>query len=105
MQKSSFDNTIDRKHANMTEWLHSDEKKALRKDIVDGVVTAYMRPSMVYDMREGIYHRFDYTNFPTNLRNLKISIAKLRDASAEDTEAFVNTVQNNADREIGKAHV
>jgi hypothetical protein len=71
-------------------WIHSKEKDQLKKDILDGVVTDDMRPAVVYQMHDGIYQKYKYTNFTTNLRNLRIAITKSIAAAYEDEIAFQN---------------
>jgi hypothetical protein len=71
-------------------WINSNEKEKLKDDIISGIVNDEMRCATVYHMHNGIYHKFEYTNFRTNLRNLRIAVAKLKAAAAEDAIAFNN---------------
>jgi hypothetical protein len=82
----------------MVKWRNSKEKENLRDDIINGVVTAEMRPSAVYNMRNGTYHKFPYVNFQTNLRNLRIAIAKLKVAKMEDEIALDDTARRWQER-------
>jgi ribosomal protein S17 len=74
-------------------WAKSDEKKQLRKDILDGVVTDNMMPKTVYNMHEGAYHVFSYENFRTNLKNLRVAVQKSKNDSAKDKVAFENVLR------------
>jgi hypothetical protein len=77
----------------MTKWKHSDEKEQLKLDILSGVVSPEMRPSVVYNMHDGIYHKFEYVNFQSNLRNLRSAINSSRIAAHEDEIALRTTFQ------------
>jgi hypothetical protein len=76
-----------------TKWIHSSEKKQLKKDIIDGVVTDDMTAAFVYNMRDGSYHKFPYNRFKVNLKNLQLAIKKLQNSSADDAIALENASQ------------
>ena len=77
----------------MTKWKNSGEKQQLKMDILSGIVSPEMRPSVVYNMHNGIYHKFEYTNFQCNLRNLRSAINRSRIAAHEDEIAMRTTFQ------------
>ena len=56
-------------------WFKSNEKKVLYNDIADGSL-AGMSPKEVYETRDGIYKKFAYIRFRTNLNNLRKAVAK-----------------------------
>jgi DNA-binding NtrC family response regulator len=74
-------------------WKTSKEKEQLKNDILSGVVSHEMKAAEVYNMHEGIYHRFEYVNFQNNLRNLRNAIHRSKIAAHEDEIAFRTTLQ------------
>ena len=76
----------------MTKWRGSEEKEQLRLDIANGVVLDDVAPNIVYDMHEGIYHKFDYILFKQNLNNLRAAIRKSKFEVQEDKIAHTNTL-------------
>jgi hypothetical protein len=68
-------------------------EKKLREDILNGTVTAEMSTRTVYNMHDGAYHKFEYVNFRTNLRNLRLAIARAKEAAREDEVALGNVMQ------------
>jgi hypothetical protein len=74
-------------------WKSSEAKKKLREDIVEGVVTLQSDPRMVYNMRNGIYHRFLFENFRNNMRNLAIAVKKSKNEASRDEATLYNTLR------------
>jgi hypothetical protein len=70
-------------------WKTSKEKELLKKDIEDGVVSTQDQARSVYDMHNGVYHRFPYENFRNNLRNLLKTSEKSQTAANRDAAALV----------------
>ena len=68
-------------------WSKSKEKEKLYEDINSGEV-AGMSTKEVYEMHDGIYKKFKYPNFRTNLRNLRNKVAKDRMAADKSKEAY-----------------
>ena len=68
-------------------WRNSKEKKLLYEDISNGDI-AGMPPKQVYNTRDGIYHKFKYTNFRTNLNNLRKRVATDRFAADRTQKAY-----------------
>jgi len=67
-------------------WKHSNAKKLLAQDILDGKTNG-KSPKEVYSMHPE-YKLYNYTNFSTNLRNLKESLLELSKRAAVDEAAF-----------------
>jgi hypothetical protein len=80
-----------------SKWRKSDEKKKLKEDIENGIVTDQMTARYVYDMREGIYHAYEYDKFQTNLKNLILSIQKAKNLAVEEVEILGNTLEGKLD--------
>jgi hypothetical protein len=77
----------------VAKWFHSEEKEGLRNDIINGVVSEETDPKIVYNMRNGAYHRFPYHRFKISLKNLIQAIRKWQNAAVEDEAAFDNAVE------------
>ena len=69
-----------------------DAKILLAKDIREGTVIASMGPKDVYGMHEE-YQQYPYTNFRTNLCNLRKSIQKLQGHANEDSAALAHDLK------------
>ena len=78
-------------------WRKSDEKKKLKEDIEKGRVTDLMPAKQVYNMHEGMYHKYDFDKFAVNFRNLKIYIAKGKKLAAEAVVILGNTLEGKLD--------
>ena len=72
-----------------TPWKDSDAKKLLYDDLVSGDVDDEMKPKEVFMMRPE-YSLYDYSNFVTNLRNLRLSLRKKQESAARSESAFNN---------------
>jgi hypothetical protein len=64
-------------------WKNSLAKEMLKKDIIDGLVTADMKPKEVFAMRKELYEP-NAKNFAANYRSLQRSLQALHDRSEED---------------------
>jgi hypothetical protein len=76
-----------------TKSFHFNEKEQLKLDILSGVISPEMRASVVYNMHDGIYHKFEHVNFQSNLRNLCSAIYSSRIAAHKDEIALRTTFQ------------
>lgn len=76
-----------------TPWEHSEEKKLLRQDILDGKVPSTMKPRDAYNMRNGICKKYKQTNFTTSLRNLRESLKKNQEKADSDSAALAHDRQ------------
>jgi hypothetical protein len=74
-------------------WEHSKAKKLLYKDLVDGIVTADMKPKQVYDMRRE-FQQYQLKNFRNNLKTLREDLTRKIESAAFDSQALAK------DREI-----
>lgn len=68
-------------------WRNSKAKQMLKEDIIFGAVTKAMLPRQVFEMRPE-YKKFEYKNFVTNLRNLRIAVDKLYARMQADCIAY-----------------
>jgi hypothetical protein len=68
-------------------WRYSDKKKLLQEWLEDGEVGQDDPPRQVFLMYEG-FSRFNYNNFSTNLRNLKLKVNKDKGRAVFDETAF-----------------
>jgi hypothetical protein len=73
-------------------WQHSEAKKILTSDILDGTTTADMSARQVFATREELYAPYK-KNFSTNLRNLRKSLKSLQDRADEDQEAVLHDLE------------
>ena len=73
-------------------WQKSEAKKLLTKDILDGKVTAGMKPKDVYSMHEE-YKPYKYENFKNNLLGLHKSMQKLQGFADADSVALAHDLQ------------
>lgn len=69
-------------------WKGSKEKLILYNDIVAGVVKEESKPKDVYEMHDGIYKKFVYTNFRSNLRTLKNMVKEQMEQATDDATAL-----------------
>jgi hypothetical protein len=69
-------------------WRHSDAKKQLAKDILDGK-TDDKDPKQVHEMRAE-YTEYKLANFRTNFKNLQTSLSTLQDRADDDEAAFIH---------------
>jgi hypothetical protein len=70
-------------------WQHSEAKKVLTNDILDGTTTANMSARQVFATREELYAPYK-KNFATNSRNLRKSLQSLQDRADEDQDAVLH---------------
>ena len=70
-------------------WANSEAKFLLREDIIGGVVTQGMKAREIYSMRP-CYADFDYVNFRTNLRAMRLSVEKDLGRAEEDEKYFIH---------------
>lgn len=70
-------------------WQHSEAKKVLTSDILDGSASSDMSWRQVFAMREDLYTPYK-KNFATNLRNLRKSLKSLQERADEDRAAVVH---------------
>ena len=70
-------------------WQNSLAKEMLKKDILDGLVTADMKPKQVLAMRQELYEPYA-KNFAANYRSLQRSLQALHDRSEEDDAWIVH---------------
>jgi hypothetical protein len=68
-------------------WQHSDAKKELERDILDGK-TDGKTPKQVYEMRAE-YKQYAFKNFSPNFNRLKKTLQGLQDRADEDEAAFL----------------
>ena len=73
-------------------WQHSEAKKVLTNDIIDGKVSADLTWRQVFAMREELYAQYK-KNFATNLRNLQKSLKSLQDRADEDQAAVLHDLE------------
>ena len=73
-------------------WQKSGAKKLLTTDILDGKVTAGMKPKDVYSMHEE-YKPYKYENFRNNLLALHKSLQKLQGFADADSVALAHDLQ------------
>jgi hypothetical protein len=76
-----------------SKWRKSQEKKKLKEDIEKGLVTALMPAAEVYNMRDGIYHKYELDKFKVNLKNLIISIEKAKKLAADANHILSKTLE------------
>lgn len=76
------------KKQDITKWVNSTEKQTLREDIIMNLVTTEMSAQEVYEMRGGIYKKFKFENFQTNLTNLRAVIHVQFKYMQKDCEAM-----------------
>ena len=75
-----------------TKWQNSEAKKLLAKDILEEKVTDSMKPKDVHAMHEE-YKQYNYGNFGTNLRNLRLSFRRLQGHADADSAALAHDLQ------------
>ena len=73
-------------------WIKSKAKQVLREDIISGLVTPDMDTRTVYNMRDGLYHPYQFQNFITNLKNLRYAIELDYDRASEDAGFYGHDV-------------
>ena len=73
-------------------WQHSEAKKILTSDTLDGTTTADMSACQVFATREELYAPYK-KNFSKNLRNLRKSLKSLQDCADEDQEAVLHDLE------------
>ena len=73
-------------------WKTSEEKETLRLDIMKGRLLDDVAPEIVYNMHDGIYHKFPFIRFKANLINLRAAIQKNRIETQEDKVTLRNTL-------------
>jgi len=69
-------------------WRYSDAKKQLKKDILDGTIDGKSAKE-VHCMRPE-YHQYIYSNFSTNLKNLRELLDKEQTRADSDAVAFAH---------------
>ena len=65
------------------DWRKSDERKTMIADIASGE-TAGKLAEEVYNMHDGIYHGFKFTNFKKSFETMTESVGRKKDCVAED---------------------
>ena len=76
------------------DWKNSNEKALLKREIIAGKVTDLMLPGEVYNMYNGVFHKFEYKNFRINMNHLKKSIDESKLYAASDAVMLSNTIAN-----------
>jgi hypothetical protein len=75
-------------------WQDSEAKEVLRDDIINDVVTADMDARQVYNMRQELYHPYNFGNFALNLKNLTEAIlASDHERMVEDAACYGHDIQ------------
>ena len=70
-------------------WRNSHKKEVLWRDIVDYKEEG-MDAEAVYEMHDGIYKKFLFNNFKTNLKNLRKAVEADRERMYQDSAAYYN---------------
>jgi hypothetical protein len=69
-------------------WKKSHAKAHLVTAIISGEVTESMSAEQVYNMHGGIYHKYKFKNFKTNLKNLRVKIGEEYQRVQDDYMAY-----------------
>ena len=81
--------TATKKRKKTPKWRNSNKKEVLWKDIVDYKEDG-MEAVEVYEMHDGIYHKFEFKLFKTNLKNLRNVVEKDIERMYLDSAAYYN---------------
>jgi hypothetical protein len=76
----------------MESWQYSDEKKQLRDDILNELITEDDDIKLIHNMYGGIYTKFPLKNFKVNFKNLCKSIKDSKAAASRDEAILANTL-------------
>jgi hypothetical protein len=73
-------------------WKSSEEKKILKDDIINGLISGDNDIRLIYDMYDGMYHRFPFDNFKVNFKNLVAAVNKQKQNAVQDRAILANTL-------------